>query len=151
MSKIYSYTPAVIEGPNGTTIYIKMPVDDNNQTLGQEIARINEVRYVFIPDNASLPTQPTEITVTEVELTAETKALIKANSRSCQLIAEHMQEKIREKYSLEDEQYFARIGIGSALGIYTFEPDEQQQLADFGNYVESIRQWGRTERNKIGL
>ena len=59
--------------------------------------------------------------------------------------------RISSKYSLSDEQYFARIGVGAALGAYTFAPGEQDELLAFGAYVEAARQWGRDERAKLGL
>ena len=43
------------------------------------------------------------------------------------------------------------IGVGVALGAYTFEPGEQESLLAFGAHVEGVRQWGRLEREKIGL
>ena len=79
------------------------------------------------------------------------KEQIKAASRPCQLIAEAMQQRIRAVYSVEDEQYFARIGVGAALGVYIFQPGEQDALLAFGAHVEGVRQWGRLEREKIGL
>jgi hypothetical protein len=62
-----------------------------------------------------------------------------------------MEMRIRARYSLSDEQYFARIGVGVALGSYTFEPGEQDALIAFGAHVEAARQWGRDERAKLGL
>lgn len=62
-----------------------------------------------------------------------------------------VQRKIRERYTLEDEQYFARIGVGVALGMYEFQNNEREELIQFGNYVESVRQWGREQRALIGL
>lgn len=135
------------ETVNDTTLFF----NNTEEREGQEIAIIDNWRYVYFPDNVTVPEQPEEIQWTELTLTDELKEQIKANSRQCQLISQWMQEKIRATYSLEDEQYFARIGVGVALGAYTFQPGEQEALLAFGAFVESIRQWGRTERAKIGL
>ena len=62
-----------------------------------------------------------------------------------------MEAKIRDKYSLSDEQYFSRISSGAALGIYTFEAGESVALQAFGAYIESVRQWGREQRGQLGL
>jgi hypothetical protein len=86
-----------------------------------------------------------------VSITPELRAQIKATSPHCSLIAERMEMRIRARYSLSDEQYFARIGVGVALGSYTFEPGEQDALIAFGAHVEAARQWGRDERAKLGL
>ncbi|MFN3587567.1 MAG: hypothetical protein ACK4UT_08685, partial [Moraxellaceae bacterium] len=65
--------------------------------------------------------------------------------------AEAMQQRIRAVYSVEDEQYFSRIGVGAALGVYAFKPGEQDALMAFGARVEGVRQWGRDRRAEIGL
>jgi hypothetical protein len=117
-----------------------------------ELATLDDgYTYVAVPDSVALSDQPSEITVEPVTLTPELREQIKAKSPHCQLITQLVQEKIRSKYSVEDEQYFARIGVGSALGVYTFEPGEQDELLAFGSYVEAVRQWGRDERAKLGL
>ena len=62
-----------------------------------------------------------------------------------------MEAKIRARYSLSDEQYFARIASGVALGMYTFEAGEQDALAALAAYVEEVRRWGREQRASLGL
>ena len=71
--------------------------------------------------------------------------------QAMQAIDAQIQAKIREKYALEDEQYFARIGVCVALGVYEFQEGEREALLEFGQFVESIRQWGRDERAKLAL
>lgn len=115
-----------------------------------ELCTIDGVTYVSVPDGP-LPDQPAELTVTPVILTPELKEQIKAASPHCQLIHERMEQKIRSKYSLSDEQYFARIGVGVALGLYEFQAGEQAELLEFGEFVEAARQWGRDERASLGL
>lgn len=109
--------------------------------------------YVAVPDGITLPEQPAQIadTVTTVILTPELREAIKAASPHVQLITERMQDKIRARYSAEDEMYFARIGTGVALGKYTFEPGEEVALTEYGAHVEGVRQWGCAERAKLGL
>jgi hypothetical protein len=67
------------------------------------------------------------------------------------LINARMIDKIRAEYSIDDEMFFARIGVGAATGMYTPTPGEQADMAAFGAFVESVRQWGRAERAKLGL
>lgn len=98
-----------------------------------------------------LPAQPPEITVAPVTLDAALREQIKIASPHCRLIAERMQERIRSAYSLEDELYIARIAAGAALGVYVLEPGEQDVLAAYQAHVESVRQWGRDERARLGL
>lgn len=107
--------------------------------------------YVSVPDAVTLPDQPAELVIEAVSLTAELRNQIKVASVHCDLIAERMEQKIRAAYSPSDEQYFARIGVGVALGKYAFEPGEEDALLAFGAHVEGVRQWGRDERAKLGL
>lgn len=116
-----------------------------------ELATLDGVTYVAVPAGATLPDQPAEITPAVVDLTPELRAQLKAASPHCELIAQRMEQKIRARYSLSDEQYFARIGVGVTLGSYVFEPGEQDALIAFGAHVEAARQWGRDERAKLGL
>ena len=107
--------------------------------------------YVAVPEALTLPEQTSKILVEIVVLTPELRQTLKSNSTHCELIASRVEQKIREKYSLNDEQYFSRIASGAALNLYSFEPGEQEALIAFGSYVESCRQWGRQERAKLGL
>lgn len=107
--------------------------------------------YVAVPEPLTIPEQTPEIQVEVVALTSELRQVLKAASTHCELIASRVEQKIREKYSLNDEQYFSRIASGAALNLYSFEPGEQEALIAFGSYVENCRQWGRQERAKLGL
>lgn len=76
---------------------------------------------------------------------------IKAASPHCNLISKRMVEQIRNLYSIDDEMYFARIGVGAATGLYVPTADEMQAMTVFGEFVESVRQWGRDRRAELGL
>jgi len=116
-----------------------------------ELCTIGGVTYLSVPEGYVVPTQPTSINFSAVTLTDELRELIKANSRAVKLITEDVQNRIRSKYSIEDEQYFSRIGVGVALGAYTFLAGEQEALLAFGAYVEECRQHGKTQRAELGL
>lgn len=104
-----------------------------------------------MPDGVTLPAQPPEITLEPVALTPELREQIKAASVHAQFIAERMVQKIRARYSIDDEMFFARIGVGAATGMYTPSAGELADTQAFGEFVESVRQWGRGERAKLGL
>lgn len=116
-----------------------------------ELCELGGVTYVAVPAGVTLPEQPPEVVLALAVLTPELRSEIKAASPHIALIAERMEEKIRAVYSLSDEAYFARIGVGAALGSYTFGPGEMDAMLAFGAYVEDARQWGRDERAKLGL
>ena len=145
---IYAYTK--VSTPY-TTIQMAMPYEMDSENQCTELCTLEGVTYVSVPDSVTLPDQPAELTITEATITPELRDQIKAASPHVALIAKRMEMRISSKYSLSDEQYFARIGVGAALGAYTFAPGEQDELLAFGAYVEAARQWGRDERAKLGL
>ena len=110
--------------------------------------------YVAVPDGVTLPTdQPVGIadSIETVTLTAELRAQIKAASPHAQLIAQRVIDRIRERYSVDDELFFARIMIGSQAGLYTLEPGEMAEVEAFKTWVEAAREWGREQRAALGL
>ncbi len=145
---IYAYTK--VSTPY-TIIQMAMPYEMDSENQCTELCTLEGVTYVSVPDSVTLPDQPAELTITQATITPELRDAIKAESPHCRLITERMEMRISSKYSLSDEQYFARIGVGAALGAYTFAPGEQDELLAFGAYVEAARQWGRDERAKLGL
>ena len=145
---IYAYTK--VSTPY-TTIQMALPYEMDSENQCTELCTLEGVTYVSVPDSVTLPDQPAELTITEATITPELRDQIKAASPHGALIAKRMEQRIRERYSLSDEQFFSRIGVGAALGAYTFAPGEQDELLAFGAYVEAARQWGRDERAKLGL
>ena len=116
-----------------------------------ELATLAGLTYVAVPDGAVMPDQPQEITITPVALTPELRAEIKAASPHCAVIQQQMEAKIRARYSRDDEQFYARIAGGKALGMYEFLPGEQDELLEYQGFVEGVREWGRLRRADIGL
>lgn len=109
---------------------------------------------VALFEGFTLPTNQPAAIAASVEVLTLTDALkeqIKAASPHVALISKRMVDTIRASYSIDDEMYFARIGVGAATGLYTPTPAEMQELTTFGAFVESVRQWGRAERAKFGL
>ena len=143
---LYKFTPYTTAGPNGVSLRFR--ADESGAT---ELAEFDGHAYVHVPDGAELPEQPTEIAWQVIAPDAVLLQRIKAESRSVQLIAQAMIEKIRSSYTIDDEMFFARIGVGAATGMYQPTPGELQEMTVFGEFVESVRQWGRSERAKIGL
>ena len=136
-----------------TTITLRLPdpAGDEGEIYCTELATLDGVTYVSVPDGATLPEQPPELDPQPVVLTPELKAALRAASPHCQLITERMVQKIRARYSIDDEMFFARIGVGAAAGMYQPTPGELAEMQAFGEFVEAVRQWGRAERAKLGL
>ena len=150
MTSIYAYLK--VSTPHSI---IQMALPDNagldDEYRCTELCTLDGVTYVAVPDALTLPDQPPELTVAPAVLTDELREQIKAASTHVQLIGQRMIDRIRATYTIDDEMYFARIGVGTSLGMYTPSSDEIQAMTVFGEFVEAVRQWGRDERAKLGL
>lgn len=151
MTSIYRYQPVITVGPNGTDYRPTGPDDlDAGETI-TELCELDGWRYVAVPEGVT-PTVPAELATWEaVNLTSELREAIKAASPHAQLIAQRVIDLIRAKYPLDEELYFARIAVGALQASYTLLPGEDEALAQYQADVEAAREWGRTERAKIGL
>jgi hypothetical protein len=141
-----------------TTHTLRLPTPEKmGDAAGQEIATLEDGRtIVVLPDGATLPTdQPAEIKdsieVLPTPLPDALKEQIREASPHVRLINTRMQDRIRARYSAEDEMKFSRIGTGQALGMYKMSDAEKAAMADFGAYLEEQRQWAKAERAKLGV
>lgn len=151
MTSIYRYQPVITAGPHGTDY---RPTGPDGFDPGETITELGELdgwRYVAVPEGVT-PNVPAElVTWEQVTLTPELRDAIKAVSPHAQLIAQRVIDLIRAKYPLDEELYFARIAVGALQNSYTLLPGEAEALAQYQTDVEAAREWGRTERAKIGL
>lgn len=120
------------------TVEIRLPEDVSMQRIGTELATINGVTYVSLPDNTVLPEQPAEITVAAVDLTPDLKQSISDASPHVKLIRQRVSDKIAERYSTGDEIKLIRTAPSAEFEAYNA-------------YAEDCRAWGRAERAKLGL
>ena len=135
-----------------TNEYTTFSISSSSQSENiLELCDIDGYTYISVPDESSLII-PTEIkTYEKVVLTEKIIEDIRENSSYCKLIDERVIKIIRDKYTLDDELYLARISCGVLLGTYTLLNHETNLLRDFQVLVEGAREWGRQERIKIGL
>jgi hypothetical protein len=150
MAYIVSYLKVIDQY---TTYTLSGPDQGQGADQCTELCTIDGVTYASVPDGVTLPTQSAEIaeSVQLVEITDSLRDRIKLESPHVALISSRMVDTIRSAYSIDDEMYFARIGVGAATGLYTPGPGELEEMAVFGNFVEGVREWGRNERAKLGL
>jgi hypothetical protein len=140
-----------------TTHTLRLPEATQGEQAGQELATLADGRTVVVLFDAfSLPTdQPPPIAASVELLPAVLPGLlreqIKAASPHVALISQRMIDQIRTNYTQDDENYFSRIGVGAAMGMYAPSSDEIQAMTVFGEFVEAVRQWGRAERAKLGV
>lgn len=135
MTSIYAYRKFI---DAVRTVEIRLPEDENHQRIGTELATIDGETYVSIPDGQTLPTQPAEITVREIQLTPELKQQISDASPHVRLIRQKVSEKIADQYSMGDEIKLIRTAPSAEFEAYNA-------------YAEDCRAWGREQRAAIGL
>lgn len=141
-----------------TSIYVYQKLIDTIHSIvanlpeenSGELATIGENTYVFIGEEEELPKQPKGIELTLVDLTPELRKELQEHSPHVRLINERVVEKIRQKYTENDELKFARLGWQVAGGEII---DEQvlTELQVYNDHVEGARSWGRSEKTKLGL
>ena len=135
MTSIVSYQKYI---DSDRTVEIALPEGENNQRVGTELATVDGVTYVSLPDGAVLPAQPEEITVTPVTLTPELKASISDASPHVRLIRQLVSEKIAERYTTGDEIKLLRTAPSAEFEAYNA-------------YAEDCRAWGREQKALLGL
>ena len=141
MPKIYKYQKITDQF---TTHCLLEP--DYGREAGEESERITElctidgVTFVSVPDSITLPQQPEELKVEAVEMPVPDPPLgmLRMNSPHILLINDRVVERIRNRYSVNDEIKMLRIG-----------PTPETEA--YNDWVEECRAWGRAEKEKFGL
>ena len=135
MTSIFAYQKFI---DADRTVEIRLPENENGQRLGTELATVDGTTYVSIPDGATLPAQPDEITVTPITLTPTLKTDIEDASPHVRLIRQLVSEKIAERYSIGDEIKLLRTAPSAEFEAYNA-------------YAETCRTWGREQKAALGL
>ena len=141
--KIYKYQKVTDEFT--THLLVEPDYQDGDDKI-TELCNIDNDTYVSVPDGVTLPSQPEIIseTLSEVVLTDELKSQIKKESVHVQLINQRVVEKIRDKYSENDEFSVSRNKVAS-------EPESDVNFNEYNTYIKSCVSWGVSEKSKLGL
>ena len=127
---------------------LRFPEDPKTgERLGTELATVDGVTYVSLPDGAVLPVdQPKEIaaSIAAVTPTAALKTAIADASPHVALVRERTRAKIREKFSLEDEVGLLRSKLRAPA---TANP----AFDAYDTFAESARAWAAAEKTRLGL
>ncbi len=141
-----------------TTHTLRLPEEKNiSEPAGQELATLADGRtIVCLFDGHELPTDQPAAIQGSIEplpspLPDAMREEIRAASPHIQLINSRLIERIRAKYSPDDEAYFSRITIGTLLRTYTMTAGEQAAVAAYQATAEDARAWAKGERAKLGL
>ena|SRR5690554_828217 len=105
-----------------------------------ELATVEGVTYVHVPDDYELPVQPAEVaeSLQPVTLTPELRDAIKAASPHVWLINARVREKIADVYPLHEEIKLLRTAPSAEFDAYN-------------EYAEECREWGRVQKALLGL
>lgn len=120
------------------TVEISWPVNSKGERLGQELATIDGWTYCSIPAGVVLPTQPSSIVVQIVDMNDQIKDQISNASPLVRVIRDQVVSMIRKQYSIEDEIKLIRTAPSEEFDFYNAQ-------------VEACRDWGREQKNAIGL
>ena len=137
MAKIYKYRKVTDQH---TTYSLREP-DHGMQSDTErctELCAIDGITFVSVPDGVVLPEQPAQLSVVEIILTEDLAAQIKKKACHVNLINQRVVDRIRERYSVNDEIKMLRIGPSA-------------ETAAYNDWVEVCREWGRAEKVKLGL
>lgn len=133
MAKLYKYQKIT---DSITTHVLAEPDSQLDTERVTELCTIDGVTYVSVPDSVTLPSQSAQIPVEEVVLTEELAAAIIAASPHTQLIKSRVIDRIREKYSADDEIKMLRLGRCAETETYYV-------------YTDACRAWGKVEKEKL--
>ena len=115
MPKIYKYRKVTDQ----YTTYTAIDNGEEDKRI-TELCTINDETYISIPNDVVLPEQPKEITLEPVVITTELKGQIEKESPHIRLIEKRIMEKVRKKYSVEDQLKIIRDKInGINIDKYT--------------------------------
>lgn len=121
------------------TVEINLPVEEGTHSrIGDELATVEGITYVAIPDGIDLPEQPSEIDVEVVILEDHEKKLICSISPLVKVINDEVKNSIAEKYSTADEIKLLRTQPSPAFDEYNA-------------FVESCRLIGKNKKQALGL
>ena len=115
-------------------------MSDASRPSVTELATIDGLTYVAVPEGVQLPAQPAQVAATLQTVTPGQQLVeqISAHSTHVALIRERVIALIRSQYSIDDE-----------LKLLRTAPSEEFEI--YNAFTEDARAWGRAERAKLGL
>ena len=102
--------------------------------------------YQYVAFEEKAPEQPKGIILEEVVLTEELKEKLRKNSSHWQRYKERVIEKIREKYSLDDE-----LNIIHTRNLGTKTTDDKAKISEYDKYVKSVKDYYATYKASLGI
>ena len=141
---IYRYARTIVPGPNGT-------VTRHNAGDGELVELATMDGYTYVSQQGDIPQQPPGVTLEPVVVTDELRAALRTESPILRQIDASTATAVRERYTLDEELYFARISVGALMGTYVLCPGEQELLGGYQMFVETARAEAQAKREALGL
>ena len=141
MVKLYRYQPIY---DKHTIIDANLPENAIIHLSNDQLEEFDNYQYVAFEEKA--PEQPKGIILEEVVLTAELKEKLRKNSSHWQRYKERVIEKIREKYSLDDE-----LNIIHTKNLGTKTTDNKAKISEYDNYVQSVKDYYAKYKESLGI
>ena len=139
--KLYRYQP----------IYDKHTIIDANLPENAIIHLSNDQleefdNYQYVAFEGEIPEQPEGIVLEEVVLNTELKERLRKYSSHWKRYKERIVEKIREKYSIDDE-----LNIINTKNLATKTTDDKSKISEYNNYVKSIKDYYANYKASLGI
>lgn len=135
-----------------TIIELHQPESESGDRLTTELATLGDgFTYVAVPEGVVLPVQPDEIRPEEVILTDELREQIKRESPHIRLINARVVEKIRQRYTADDERKYTADTINSAVYGEQLSQSQEAKRDAYMQYRNECVGWGREQKTLLGL
>ncbi|GAA4647924.1 hypothetical protein GCM10023116_01890 [Kistimonas scapharcae] len=135
-----------------TIIELHQAENENGDRLTTELATLdNGFTYVAVPEGVVLPIQPEEIKPEDVVLTDELREQIKRESPHVRLINARVVEKIRQRYTADDERKYTADTINNAVYGEPLSATQTTKRDAYINYRNECVRWGREQKSLLGL
>lgn len=141
-----------------TTHQLALPESaEQGVQAAQELATLADGRTVVVifeghelPDGQPKPIE-SSIERLPLPLPDELREAIREASPHVRLINRRVQDRIRARYSIEDEMKFSRLLHKAALGLQALTDADKAEVLSYDKHVEEARTWGKQERAKLGV
>ncbi len=107
---------------------------------------VNFDNYQYVAFEGDIPEQPKGIVLEEVTLTTELQEKLRKYSSHWKRYKELIVEKIREKYSIDDE-----LNIINTKNLATKTTDDKAKISEYDNYVKSIKDYYANYKASLGI
>lgn len=114
-----------------TTHWLREPYDADGERLVQDLGELSDgYRYVLVPDDVTLPTQPV-VAVEELSITGAVQARLKKESPQIRLMEHRRKHGIHVRFPESDIVAMERI---------------RDTVGNFTEFVDTVRNKNATER-----